>query len=259
MRASATPPGSKVVVGDRDRWYRFAQPPANFCDPSGIEKPARPQKIWLHPSNQEMNVAELERPIRYACPRCKSSMRSFASDAGSVTACPECGQKLRVPPLPASEGIAPADASRSWRLSAQPPPLPVTKLEPEPDERDCCGECGRDIGKRGYGRRCRDCKAPLCSRECFEQHNEFAHVSGRAAHSEGKEMAVTGLILGSIGFMLAFLPCFGWLLAIKLGIFGAICSGVGLARTGRRQGKGLAIAGLSYLRGDVGARYFTFW
>ena len=31
-------PGSRPLSRHRNRWYRFAQPPANFCDPSGIEK-----------------------------------------------------------------------------------------------------------------------------------------------------------------------------------------------------------------------------
>src|SRR5258708_18147531 len=35
--ASATPPGSSSIYGRRNRGCRSAQPPANNCDPSGVE------------------------------------------------------------------------------------------------------------------------------------------------------------------------------------------------------------------------------
>jgi hypothetical protein len=38
---SASPLGSKSFVGARIRWYRFAQPPANFLDHSGVSPRSR--------------------------------------------------------------------------------------------------------------------------------------------------------------------------------------------------------------------------
>jgi hypothetical protein len=58
-------------------------------------------------------------------------------------------------------------------------------------------------------------------------------------------MAVAGLVLGIVGFTFGFIPCFGWILGILLGILGAIFSGIGLAEPARPgQGKGMAVAGL---------------
>lgn len=58
-------------------------------------------------------------------------------------------------------------------------------------------------------------------------------------------MAVAGMVLGIVGFVLSFIPCLGWFLGVVLGILGAIFSGIGMANAANtHQGKGMAIAGL---------------
>jgi hypothetical protein len=60
----------------------------------------------------------------------------------------------------------------------------------------------------------------------------------------GNGMAVTGMVLGIVGFVFAFIPCIGWI-ALLLGIIGILFSGIGLGYASRtQQGKGLAVSGL---------------
>src|SRR5438309_1216299 len=46
---SATPPGSYRLLWPFFRWFRFAQPPANVCDPSGV-KPANSWRKFNKPT-----------------------------------------------------------------------------------------------------------------------------------------------------------------------------------------------------------------
>jgi len=58
-------------------------------------------------------------------------------------------------------------------------------------------------------------------------------------------LAIAGMVLGIVGALVAWVPCFGWILGIILGIIGAALSGIGLAQAGKiGSGKGMAIAGL---------------
>jgi hypothetical protein len=67
-----------------------------------------------------------------------------------------------------------------------------------------------------------------------------------ATRSGTNGMAIAGMVLGIVGFLVVFIPCVGWLLAIILGIVGATLSGIGLGTAGKYggAGKGMAIAGL---------------
>jgi hypothetical protein len=57
-------------------------------------------------------------------------------------------------------------------------------------------------------------------------------------------MAITGMVLGIVGFIVAFIPCLWWG-GLLLGILGAIFSGIGLAQANKAgAGKGMAVAGL---------------
>jgi GYF domain 2 len=56
-------------------------------------------------------------------------------------------------------------------------------------------------------------------------------------------IAVAGMVLGIVGFVCSFMPCFGWVFGVILGVLGVIFSAVGLAQA-TRQGKGMAVTGL---------------
>jgi hypothetical protein len=58
---------------------------------------------------------------------------------------------------------------------------------------------------------------------------------------QGNGMAVAGLVLGIIGFVLFWVPFLGWLVAL----LGIIFGGLGIGRANKvGRGKGMAIAGL---------------
>ena len=126
------------------------------------------------------------------------------------------------------------------------PERPQKRERRERDERrELCRECGRDVTERERVRTCPDCDAVLCSSECLRRHEQFAHDGSRSSSGQGVGMAVTGLVLGVVGFVLAFIPCIGWVFSIILGILGTVFSCIGLSQSGKtQQGKGMAITGL---------------
>jgi hypothetical protein len=66
----------------------------------------------------------------------------------------------------------------------------------------------------------------------------------RASESATNGPAVAGLVLGISGFVIAFIPCVGWL-SILIGIVGVVFSAIGISQAKKPdQGKGMAITGL---------------
>jgi hypothetical protein len=59
-------------------------------------------------------------------------------------------------------------------------------------------------------------------------------------------MAVTGMVCGTVGLVLSFVPCGGVIFGIVLGMLGAIFGGVGLSQSfATGEGKGMAVAGIT--------------
>jgi len=206
--------------------------------------------------------------IRYRCPRCKKALESPASAAGTTSACTDCGQRLQIPappqsPPPVPKIVPPAVEPFQAQLSL-PESSGVSAQAPRPRQpdildddvadvpirkergarRETCRECGRDISASERVRNCPDCDAQLCSRECARDHQEHVH-GGRRPSENSTGMALTGMILGIVGFVLAFIPCIGWVFGIILGILGAVFGSIGIAQAGKSgQGKGMAVTGL---------------
>jgi hypothetical protein len=73
-------------------------------------------------------------------------------------------------------------------------------------------------------------------------------VAHRRYPVEQKEngIAVAGMVCGTVGLVLSFVPCAGMIFGPVLGLLGAIFGGIGLAQSSSSgQGKGMAVAGLA--------------
>jgi predicted nucleic acid-binding Zn-ribbon protein len=73
--------------------------------------------------------------IRIKCPKCGTPMNLREADAGAVRACPDCGQKFRVP-APSGKtapGKAPPPGA-ARKPAAAPPPVVARRKPPPPDE-----------------------------------------------------------------------------------------------------------------------------
>jgi hypothetical protein len=53
--------------------------------------------------------------IRFKCPSCGAVMTAPDTAAGCTGACPKCGQRLRIPPVPAKPAVNPPSACRHKR------------------------------------------------------------------------------------------------------------------------------------------------
>lgn len=144
--------------------------------------------------------------IAVACPSCRTRLDAPDEAAGQSLPCPRCGASVAVPAVP------PAPVQRTsnpgLRSAGAPPRY-------QPAQRDYPEDRG----------------------EYYPPPRDFA----RPGDGGNVGMAVAGLVLGIVGFVISFIPCVGWLFGIFLGILGATFSGIAL---GQGSGKGMALAGL---------------
>ena len=91
---------------------------------------------------------------------------------------------------------------------------------------------------------------PYAGQQYSEQHyggQPYGAPQYASPHQQqGNGPAVTGLVLGILGVIFAFVPFLGVVLGVGLGVLAAIFGAVGLSRAKDpyRGGKGMAIAGL---------------
>lgn len=165
-------------------------------------------------------------PIAVSCPSCGGAIKVPDHLAGKKVKCPKCADIITV------HGAETGSAA----IQTPPPPLPPESAAPPPRQRSARPRqddaADRYDDDRDDDRRYDD-----------ERYDDVERV--RASHGGNNGLAIAGMILGIVGFLVVFIPCVGWLLAIVLGIVGATLSGIGLGTAGKYGGgKGMAIAGL---------------
>ncbi|MBY0229423.1 MAG: hypothetical protein K2W96_09105 [Gemmataceae bacterium] len=71
--------------------------------------------------------------LRIACPGCKQPLECRPEHAGMAVACPECGQRMRVPGVPVAVPVPPMELPAPPPPPLPPPPRdPVEEREPRP-------------------------------------------------------------------------------------------------------------------------------
>jgi DNA-directed RNA polymerase subunit RPC12/RpoP len=133
--------------------------------------------------------AQADATIRYNCPRCRKALESPAPMAGQKLNCPDCGQRLQIPQLPQAPANVPVQVVPAPPTSLPSPPVAEEQLPtvlavaedppPEPERREHCLECGRDITERPRVQTCPDCGSLFCSAMCYREHHYHAHSSRR--------------------------------------------------------------------------------
>jgi predicted Zn finger-like uncharacterized protein len=157
------------------------------------------------------------------CPQCKRKLRVPDDLIGKKVKCPTCATTFT-----ASAGAAPVPEEEAPRASRRP------ATPPDEDESE---EVPR-------ARRLPARSVAYDEEEDYEDEDEVPVGRRRPQEQTGNGMAVTGMVLGIVGFVIGFVPCFGWV-GFILGILGCVFASIGLAaavRTG--TGKGMAVAGL---------------
>ncbi len=161
-------------------------------------------------------------PITARCPSCGGTVKAPDHLAGRTVKCPKCTAAITLP----------AAAGDPGAIRTAPPPGPTPAPLPPADPVSA-------------GPPPRPARAPAVDEDFEEDAPRRRDDYVAAPSSAGNGMAIAGMVLGIIGFLLAFIPCFGWVLAIVLGIIGATLSGIGLGTASRAGGgKGMAISGL---------------
>lgn len=149
-------------------------------------------------------------PISAKCSSCGGQINAPDQLAGRTVKCPKCATVLRLP------------AAAVSAIQAMPPlPSPAA---PAPGV-----------------------AAPLAfDFDAPSQPEPGSEPAQRGAPGGSNGMAIAGMVLGIVGFVVVVLiPCFGLVLGVVLGILGTTFSGIGLAAASRRgSGKGMAITGL---------------
>lgn len=155
------------------------------------------------------------------CPKCATVITAPAADAGAIQ---EARSKSPAPPADADGG-----AIRAARPKAAPPPPASAPPPPPAPRRRAEREVEDDISDY-------DDDASYDRDEAVRAPRSAGGVNG---------LAIAGMVLGIVGFLMVFIPCIGWFLGIVLGIVGAVLSGIGMASASKAGGgKGMAIAGL---------------
>jgi DNA-directed RNA polymerase subunit RPC12/RpoP len=154
--------------------------------PPAPASPAPPRPPSAPASVNKTVLGEIEPPVRYTCPRCKASLESPTSEAGSKKPCPSCGQRLQVPAPPASHVPMPS-VNKTVLGVSEPAPIAETpdsrnefivpELVPEeaPRARVRCLECGRNLTGWSEVITCSDCGSRLCSALCMREHRYQSH------------------------------------------------------------------------------------
>ncbi|MBX9681853.1 MAG: hypothetical protein K2X38_24095 [Gemmataceae bacterium] len=135
-------------------------------------------------------LGDIEPPVRYSCPRCKTSLESPASESGTKKPCPSCGQRLQVPAPPPAHAPTPAVNKTVLGVSEHGGPavvhdfgtdlivpelVPNAPPSPPPAPRVRCLECGRDLTGWMESITCSDCGSRLCSAVCMREHRYQSH------------------------------------------------------------------------------------
>jgi len=151
-------------------------------------------------------------PITVNCPSCGGAVQARDELAGRKVRCPKCEAVIALPSvLPEAEAIR----------EAAPPPVPSAPP------------------RRAERRSARD------DDDWSDDEPVRRRRVDNSTESAGNGLAIAGMVLGIVGFLAAFVPCIGWLLALALGIVGATLSGIGLGTASKRgAAKGMAITGL---------------
>lgn len=178
--------------------------------------------------------------IHFACPSCGKDFQVKDEFAGRRTKCPKCGQAIEVP---ATKTVA---IKQPGPPAVDPPPRPVGPSAPRAvvipevlqrrpmDEYQECPFCGELVLA----------KAKKC-KHCGETLDVVLRSGEPRAAGASVGMAVAGMVLGILALVFGFIPCFGWVFGILLGILGTIFSGVGLGQASKAgHGKGMAVTGL---------------
>jgi DNA-directed RNA polymerase subunit RPC12/RpoP len=162
-------------------------PPSLATTPAPDDKPAPVQVL---PQARVVPV-QPDRAIHYRCPRCRKSLESPAHLADEKVNCPDCGQRLKVPPAStisaAEEPLRVATprtptAPSPPTLAPAPEPVPVkvaAAAPPVPARRENCLECGKDVTERPRIQTCPDCSSLFCCAMCYREHRYHAHSSRR--------------------------------------------------------------------------------
>jgi DNA-directed RNA polymerase subunit RPC12/RpoP len=74
----------------------------------GLLERAADEASAARPPMDRTMLAEVDAPIKYNCPRCKTALESPTSESGMKKPCPSCGGRLQVPPAPAPVSANPA-------------------------------------------------------------------------------------------------------------------------------------------------------
>lgn len=195
-------------------------PPARKLAPN----PVTPPPVSAAQSRTVLAVPEY--PIRYSCPSCHASLESPSRLGGTKLNCPRCGQRLQIPAASSSPASPLTESVRI--LDDVPPSSPKFSARVQPEEAVLLAKADQPHTNQT---------------PAFPFDNRYQVSLPPAAGGTG--MAVSGMVLGIVGFVFSFIPCVGWFLGVLLGVLGAIFSLIGLASSARSgQGKGMALAGL---------------
>lgn len=206
MTATCPTCGNKFRVPERALGQPVECPAcARFFQCGSVAPPSlrgRPLDSEKSDAVQEMpaaRAAQVQAPstIRYRCARCNKPLESPAHLAGHKINCPDCGQRLQVPP---SSAPPPAD-NRTSIANEEPPRVPVVPVQivrnvPHPPikeepiltvvplsrpaplaavQREYCLECGLEVTQRAHIQTCPDCGSLFCSAHCYRDHCHHAH------------------------------------------------------------------------------------
>lgn len=154
-------------------------------------------------------------PITVSCPSCGGKINAPDNLAGRKVKCPKCSAPMM---LPSDNAVTEAIQTAAPAPAAPPPPS-----APPPRSRPA---------------------RPAQDDDYYDDEpRDTERIRVRAGGPNG--LAIAGMVLGIVGFIMAFIPCLGWVLAIIMGIVGTTLSGIGLAGANKvGSGKGMAIAGL---------------
>src|ERR1700730_6376284 len=158
--------------------------------------------------------------VQANCPKCRSVLRIPADWIGRPMRCKLCREMFQARARVEILAIAPS----------VPTPLPPTPVS------------GARMPNQGSGN-------SFSFREELDlkptKPPRSLPYAPQTTNGPGLGLGITGMVLGILGFVLTFIPFFGWLMGVLLGVLGVIFSGIGLGLTSKSgSGKGISISGL---------------